>query len=90
MCMTAVKPSHWTRLNLYQIVRSVPAEVRRRGAIWGGFKSEVQHPRYQWIVAPVFSAATCINSLKTWIGVRQSRVSRGRLLSRSAMESRAS
>ena len=56
----------------------------------GGFKSEVQHPRYQWIVAPVFSAATCINSLKTWIGVRQSRVSRGRLLSRSAMESRAS
>jgi hypothetical protein len=31
----------------------------------GGFKSEVQHPRYQWIVEPVFSAATCINSWRS-------------------------
>jgi hypothetical protein len=43
----------------------------------GGFKSEVKHPRYQWIVAPAFSAAAWINTLKTWIGVRQSRVFAG-------------
>ncbi|MGY0195318.1 hypothetical protein ACWA7J_09590 [Leptothrix sp. BB-4] len=38
----------------------------------GGFKSEAQLPLLHWNVAPAFYASTCINCLRTWVGVCES------------------